>query len=223
MLSWYDEPPSWLAACVVGMAKVCDVIVALDGAFLMFPGSLSKPHSPLEQAETILRTAEAAGVSCMVHVPTEPWVGNEMGKRHTHLRIAAAQAEEMKDWVFIVDADEHIVSVPSDFEKRLSETEYDVAEVTLRNGAGIHSMRRLYRVLPNLSCVQTHYTITGIREGKTVVLSGNRDFHSVEPSDALLDLELEHHTAERSDERKLAKSVYDKHRPSVEKPEVIHA
>src|SRR6266498_603798 len=59
LLSWYDERQDWLAAAVTSAAKLCDGIIAVDGAYALFPDSLRHPTSGAEQAATILETALA--------------------------------------------------------------------------------------------------------------------------------------------------------------------
>ena len=64
-LIWYDEQPSVLATAVAGFTRVCDTIVAVDGAFALYPQA--RPRSAPEQAETVRSVCESAGVGCVVY------------------------------------------------------------------------------------------------------------------------------------------------------------
>jgi hypothetical protein len=128
LISWYDEAPSWLSACVASLAKVgCDHIVALDGAYAFYPEG--KPRSGPEQAEAIYRTAEGAGMGCTIHAPSEVWLGNEVEKRSKLFEIAEVISEPHVDWWFVMDADQVVVDPdPSTLKPRLEATDLDVAE-----------------------------------------------------------------------------------------------
>ena len=105
ILSWYDEAPHWLATAVAGFARVCDLIVAVDGAYALYPGA--RPCSHPQQAEAVLSAAEAAGVACLLHRPQKLFFGNEVEKRNLTLRLAAPFLGE-DDWVLAFDADCHV-------------------------------------------------------------------------------------------------------------------
>src|SRR5882757_3150812 len=89
LLNWYDEPNEWLAEWVASAARLCDHIVAVDGAYAEFPGSLTKPASSNEQAEIINRTAAGAGIGSTLHIPRQPWWSGEVGKRDFMFRLAS--------------------------------------------------------------------------------------------------------------------------------------
>lgn len=103
-LSWYDESPTWLTACVASAARLCDHVVALDGAYGLFPGG--RPSSGPEQSAAIRLAAEAAGIGCTIHVPSEVWRGNEVHKRGHLFALAQLVAEPEEDWFLVIDADE---------------------------------------------------------------------------------------------------------------------
>src|SRR5882757_3984281 len=173
LLNWYEEDPAWLAECVASISRVCDHLVAVDGAYAEFPGSLKKPASSNEQVEIINRTAAGAGMGVTLHVPRLPWFTGEVGKRNAMFRLASAFAEP-DDFYLVLDADEVITNVPSDIRTRLADTPHSVAELMLyerESQAAVSALtdtgadylnpdRRLFRALPDIGVVQNHYTYT---------------------------------------------------------------
>jgi hypothetical protein len=178
LISWYDEAPSWLSACVASLAKVgCDHIVALDGAYAFYPEG--KPRSGPEQAEAIYRTAEGAGMGCTIHAPSEVWLGNEVEKRSKLFEIAEVISEPHVDWWFVMDADQVVVDPdPSTLKPRLEATDLDVAETMFEermdpyatklkaetarkthwNRTTQFTVRNLFRALPQLRLDTNHFT-----------------------------------------------------------------
>src|SRR6266498_1360247 len=54
ILSWFDESPSWLSACVASLARAgCSHLVAVDGAYRLYPDG--RPHSGIAQQDAITR------------------------------------------------------------------------------------------------------------------------------------------------------------------------
>lgn len=222
MLSWYEEPASWLAECVAAMAPLCDHLVAVDGPYALFPGAVRKPASGSEQADTIARTAAGLGMGCTVHVPREPWWGNEVGKRDFMMRLALTVAEPGADWLLRVDADEVFSQVPVDTKALLAATGCDVAEVTMwERGDGQDSqfpLRALFRALPGIGIEQAHYVVTApTGGGGRRVLCGNDTVHRAEPAEALWDVRLEHRTRQRSAMRRAQKDDYYRQLPEIER------
>lgn len=220
MLSWYEEPASWLAECVASLASLCDHLVAVDGPYALFPGAIRKPASGSEQADTIARTAAGAGIGCTVHVPRAPWWGNEVGKRDFMFRLAMSIAEPGADWLLRIDADEVLTQVPADTAKFLSETDMDVAEVAMwERGDGQDSqfpLRVLFRALPGIGIQQAHYVVTAPGESGTRVLCGNEQVHRPEPALGLPDVRLEHRTGQRAAMRQAQKREYYAQLPQIE-------
>ena len=155
LLNWYEEPPEWLAAVVASLSKLCDGIVAVDGAYYLFPNALRHPVSGAVQATTIMETALSLGMSCTIHVPQGPWLGNEVEKLNAILRIAPGIP--MEDWYFRMDADELLTTVPDDAREQLEKTDKHVVDLRLWErietfGQTQQSpIRRLYRVLPEMT------------------------------------------------------------------------
>jgi hypothetical protein len=220
LLSWYEEPAPWLAECVAGLAKICDHLIAVDGPYALFPGATRKPASGSEQADTIARAAAGAGIGCTIHVPREPWWGNEVAKREYMFRLAMTMARPGVDWLLRVDADEVFTQVPADTKKILGETDLDVAEVTMWERDDLDSqfpLRVLFRALPGIRIQQAHYVVTapGL-DGGTRVLVGNDTVHRAEPALSLWDVRLEHRTRQRSAVRRALKEQYYAQLPQIE-------
>lgn len=195
LLSWYDEEPSWLAACVASMSKFCGGIVAVDGAYLGFPGALSRPASHPVQAETILRTAEALGMACTLIVPNEPW-NSEVDKRAHMFRVG----RDLGDWLLWLDADELLTKAPD-----LGHVSLDVIEAMMwERPGGQFPIRRLFRALPDITVEFAHYVVTAVKDGRKIVLAGPGAMEA----DAQPFFRIEHRTSERSTDRQEKKTRY---------------
>lgn len=230
LLSWYEEPAPWLAECVASAAKLCDHLVAVDGPYVEFPGAMRKPASSPEQAETLLRTANGAGIGCTIHVPRHPWWGNEVEKRDYMFQLALTIAGD-DDWFLRIDADEHLSEVPADTRDLLAATEHDVAEVMIWENAGQvpggfgggigdyqQPFRCLFRAIPGIRIEQAHYVVTA--PGRRV-LAGNTSVHHLEPAEPLWDVKLQHKTQQRDANRWKAKKQYYDRLPEIEHVEAI--
>lgn len=215
-LCFYDEPPSWLAATVASCARLCDHLVAVDGAYQLFPGGLQKPTSSAMAHEAIVQTAAASGMGVTLHVPSGPFAGNEVEKRNLMLRLAATVGEPMVDWVFTVDGDEVVTHVSDLVRSDLAATEYSVAETTTVESspnaddeqraayeAGARPYRHLMRLLPNLRVVGAHWVYMGDHpDHGTVCLQGVNGVHDIEPAlDVRHTVRKEHRHAWRARKR----------------------
>lgn len=235
LLPWYMESPAWLAATVASLARCCDHLVAVDGAYFLFPGAQERPSSGAEQAEAILETAHGAGLGVTLHVPREPFYGNEVEKRTLMLQLAQASATPEQDWLLSVDADMVVTKVDPLFRAKLESLEADVAEYKLywlddrhstqvaqgielepdiRPGYSPH--RSLFRVLHNMRSQWTHWCYCGDRLDpetgqveETVFYWGKPDFEVQAPAEDLTDyLHVEHRHAFRSRARMVAAAQY---------------
>lgn len=130
LLSWYDETPAWLAATVASVAPLVDDVVAVDGAYCLYPNG--KGSSDPMQAQTILETAAACGIGATVYTPQCVWGGNEVEKR-SHLFAMAEQLTVETDWYFPIDADEVLKFASPHVRPMLEETQLDVAEISLND------------------------------------------------------------------------------------------
>lgn len=228
-LIWYDESPAWLAATLHGILPHIHHLVAIDGAYALYPGA-SAPGmnwSRPDQHEIIVYSCQSAGVGLTLHTPPVVWLGNEVEKRHHQLEYAKQVAEPMTDWVMIVDADEVVTRWPEDTIQRLADTEHDVAEVSYiehhpaslnPDASPVHfnwgqdhsdgKTRNLFRALPDLRQGHNHYTVHGGNQ----VLRGNMNVTTLAPALALHDLQLDHRTHLRAKHRHDSQYTYYKRR-----------
>lgn len=188
ILSWYDESPSWLSACVASLARAgCSHLVAVDGAYGLYPDG--RPNSGGAQQDAIVKTAYGSGMGCTLHFPEKVWRGNELEKRQFCFKLASQVAEPHVDWYFINDADQ-IVIKSDHLVGRLENTDLNVAETMLLEFQDPHHSpklaevvqtlqvprehpirtRNLFRALPGLSLIGNHYTY-GV-EGEVTKLWG---------------------------------------------------
>lgn len=169
LLSWYEERPAWLSATVASLAPFCDHLVAVDGAYALFPGG--RARSCMEQAEAIRETAAAVGLGCTVHEPRSRWMGNETEKRALMFRLGEAVTAP-EDWYFVVDGDEVVTDPGVGLRDALASSSLDVGEVTLwrrrpqespedRPFASplveSHSHRMFFRAVRGLTVGRKHY------------------------------------------------------------------
>lgn len=191
-LIWYDEQPSMLGAAVQGLAQVADEIIAVDGAYALFPKAKTRSHP--NQAETILRAAETAGVGCTIHRPSQLFFGNEIEKRNLSLKLAAPFCEE-GDWILVWDGDYHTMRCdPEIVRAELAATDCLAATYTLLEGRDYMSgedealekfaresyvstewtlfTRGIYRWAPDLHYEKAHFLMNGTYEGRKVWVYG---------------------------------------------------
>lgn len=132
VLSWYDESPHWLSTAVAGVSRFCDYLVAVDGAYALFPRG--RPRSHPQQVEAIVQTAEATGLGLLLHQPQTTWRGNELEKRNFALDLAGTIARE-DDWLLVFDADYHLLQCePEVIRASLENCPEDVATYLLLDG-----------------------------------------------------------------------------------------
>jgi hypothetical protein len=222
LLSFYDEPPALLGACVASL-RFCDHVVALDGAYRLLAGG-SASSGP-EQHAAITETAEALGIGFTLHVPPDRWLGNEVEKRSRLFEAGRLVAREPTDWFLVIDADMAVVSYPPDLRARLEEADVDVATVSLREGLservveevashvpiptrGGRPHRQLFRALPGLRVEGNHFTYLAERDGETVMLWGNQPGLEEEPCLGIPDLVVAHRPNRRSAHRMRQQRAY---------------
>lgn len=228
-LAYYDESPRWLQASVSAAAKLCDHVIAADGAYALYPGG--KAWSVPEQAHAITEAAYASGIGCTIHHPDEVWMGNQIEKRTLMFKLASLLTTE-EDWVFVFDADDLVTEVPFDARKRLEEAEEDVATLSLWWTEDMHSTpaqeraaqadarihmdhanryhRGLFRALPGLRVEDAHYHYLAEKNGETVHLRGHPDYHELAPSFDLAGLRVQHRHPQRAKARLETSAAYDK-------------
>lgn len=238
VLSWFDESPAWLATAVAGMGRFCDLIVAVDGAYSLYPGA--RPRSRPDQAEAVTIAAEAAGVGLVLHQPQEVFWGNEVEKRNLTFKLAAPFLEPGRDWVCAFDADYHVERVNADMVRHeLGSTERNVATYTLLDGYDVladgmashaakhavstewtHRTRDIFRWTPDLRYERAHYVVRGTYpdvgdvyvKGPEMVIGGDR-WAEPQPCLDLNELLVVHHrTAHRARIRNEAREEYYRNR-----------
>jgi hypothetical protein len=126
LVSWWRESPTWIAATLASLHKAgVDHVVAVDGAYALMVEAT--PYSgPLEQ-QAFVELCKALGMGCTLHVPSEPWYGNECEKRTFLFRVGNLVAEPGTDWLWVMDADQVVEQSPPDLKARLEQTDLDVA------------------------------------------------------------------------------------------------
>lgn len=228
LLSWYEESPSWLASLVASLKGVVDHIVAVDGAYMLFPDA--RPYSGAEQADAIWLASQAAGIGCSLHHPTEVWRGNEVEKRCFLARAGELVAEPWVDWYLWLDADDFVMKAPLDLHARLTGSDKDVGEITLYwrddwigNSATERVAREmelpemgetwgrvLMRAIPGLRVEHAHMIYVAEKDGRKIWLRGRTDVHALEDAESVIDMRIEHRHNWRSASRAaLAEQYYE--------------
>jgi hypothetical protein len=227
LLSWYDEHDQWLSACITSLIPHVDHVIAVDGAYGLFPEA--KPQSRSDQATAIVETCHAASIGLTLHRPQHVWIGNEIEKRNRLFRLAELEAEP-DDWYFVVDADCILEKAPHDLRQQLADTEHDNATISVwergdpyRNKARLeyesttavpadchYTVRALFRAIPGLHVAGAHYRYV-TPDGR---LQWGHPLEGLEPTLMLNDglMMLEHRTHYRPKQRHQDAWAYYKRR-----------
>lgn len=214
LLSWYDEPTPWLAELVASLGRNgVDHVVAVDGAYFLYPKA--RPASPADQQETVLRTAQGAGMGCTLLVPQERWGGNEIEKRTAVFRAAEAATEPNVDWLLVVDGDMVLTST-GNWRDALADLDANAAQVMVwerdtGSGETQAPCTLMYRAIPGLHVETNHFTY---RTGDGRYLRGGT-LVDVEPPESLLNVKIEHRQRQRPQVRKESQQGYYARRASV--------
>lgn len=175
LLSFYDESPTWLAATITSLAPFCDHVIAVDGAYALYP--YGEPQSRADQVEGLIEASQAAGLGITLHRPRNVWFGNEVEKRTRLFQLAELEAEPNIDWYFVVDADVVVDRHPVDLKYQLAGTDLDVAQVSVWERSDPYAnesrlmheskvalppdyhypIRCLFRAVPGLHVADRHY------------------------------------------------------------------
>lgn len=219
LLSWFDESPAWLAACVTSAARICDHIVCVDGAYRHYPGG--KGSSGVEQSEALRLAAEAAGVGITLHVPRDTWNGDEVGKRDFLFRAGHLTANPDVDWFFVIDADELVTECDRyAVRSQLTNTDLHVARVMYHTHTdhaargdhlshlerhGAHEARRFFRApYEPIRVAGQHWMYLATRDGHEEILWGIGEVPAVE----IDGLHMEHRTHLRPPTRRTSQDTY---------------
>lgn len=227
VLSWFDESPSWLAAAVAGMGRIVDTIVAVDGAYALYPGA--RARSLPQQGEAVMIAAEAAGVGCIIHRPRDVWFGNEVEKRNHTLDLAGTVCDE-DDWVIVFDADLHMLQCnPALIRHELESTDCVVATYTVLDGKDFLAddkladyvkhrpidsewttrTRDIYRWHPTLRYGPLHWSVSRRLDGETVWLRGPfEERYQADPLRLDASLVCYHRTMDRMRSRRETADAY---------------
>jgi hypothetical protein len=231
LISWWEESPSWLAATVSSAAKLCDHVVAVDGAYSLMPGGTAR--SEPTQAETVLRTCDALDMGCTIVRPKDTWAGNEVEKRTFCFAECRNVVTPGEDWIIVLDGDDVLTQVPEDTRTKLELTDKDVAQVVLWDretwvneetaAAAVqfelppHStqqQRRIYRAAEEIVVAGAHYCYQARNGDQTSWYWGTND-HDLTPALALHDVRIEHRTKHRDKWRKGQANEYYERRNAL--------
>lgn len=137
LLIFYDEPLELIAESVASHLPLIDHLVAVDGAYALYPEGL--PWSNPELMRMITTLCNGARVSLTTHVPFFVWWGNEVQKRNHAIRLAEV-ATDPEGWYLSFDAD-HVVVEASEtwFEdlRTVKEDGWAAIDVGIRDAAVI--------------------------------------------------------------------------------------
>lgn len=213
LISWWEEDPSWLAATVSSAAKLCDHVVAVDGAYSLMPGGTAR--SEPTQAEVVLRTCDALDMGCTIVRPKDVWHGNEVEKRTFCFAECRNVVTPGEDWIIVLDGDDVLSQVPDDTRMRLELTDMDVAEVVLWDREtwvkeetaaaareielpphSTQAQRRIFRAADEIVVAGAHYCYHARHGDKTSWYWGTQA-HDLTPALPLHGVMIEHRTKHR--------------------------
>jgi len=210
ILSWYDEPSWCLAELVSSVAAAgCDALVAVDGAYMLFPDG--RGQSPAEQAQVIQATAQGAGMEVLMHVPRERWFGNEIEKRSFAFELAHQIAVPEEDWLWILDADE-VVTEALGLKEALEATDLECAscmmEEVLEDGrSGIIPMRKFFRAQTSGIRVETNHFTFRTGDGQLLYEGFQTPLEELAYAEHLGFVRIDHRNG-RSEQREYQAQVY---------------
>jgi hypothetical protein len=220
LLSFYDEPPASLTACIKGLSDAgVSELVAVDGAYGLYPDG--RPASHPNQHAAIVLACRELGMGCTLHVPRKVWAGNEIEKRTFLFRLAYAAAEP-GDWFWVMDADQVVQNAPDDLLERLQATEHPAAAVEFLDTVALRANQANWP--PRFECrdlfraddirVETNHCTYVAGDGR-LLWGGNGDVkreYAGAPLEPCLDLTrdvlVEHRPDRRPPERQHGKLVY---------------
>lgn len=212
LVSFYDEPVENIAACLTGLKRAgVDHVVAVDGAYALFPGG--KASSGTRQHAAFVVGCSQLGMSCSLHVPNRVWAGNEVQKR-TFLFAAAYAVAEPGDWFFVMDVDQFVTDVPDDLHYQLQQTDCDVAETQFVDMVAKRVNRRDW---------PAEFTVRNLFRAQELIVEGSHGTYRTtdgrylwahlapEREERALDLttvHIEHHPDRRPHYRQIGKDGY---------------
>lgn len=210
-----------LAACVSSLAGVVDHIIAVDGAYMLYPHGQSA--SDPSQLRVIEEIARGLRIGFTAHVPAQVWAGNEVEKRNHALRLAEAVTSP-DGWYFIHDGDCVVTYIAPDWFDKLDEIARDdwgTITVAVRETRpipgyipdpteGYAPVRLMYRALRGMQYGPTHWTITAPdpdSPDERICFWGDSHLYPVDPYDAGHLIKVDHRK-ERPEYRDLSARKY---------------
>lgn len=227
-ICWFMESPTFLSATVASLSKIgVDHVVAVDGAYMLFPNGTGT--SGIQESQAIALAADALGMGYTIHTRpvADKWRGGEVEKRNFLFQTVNAIAED-GDWYLSIDADEVIDSCRIDLKAELEATREDAAIITLEDRLDVHGQpfdaflskgssipnvyrqpqARLFRILPGFRVEANHYTyLAGYGKDEKVLWSAGTRTDDVSTLDLTGKLIIEHRQQMR-----------DKYRAEMKKP-----
>jgi hypothetical protein len=208
VLSWYDEPAWALTELVTSLgAAGADSLVAVDGAYALFPEG--RPQSPSEQSQAILAAAQGSGIEVVLHLPREVWFGNEIEKRTYSL------AEPEQDWIWICDGDE-VVTEADGLRHALETTKHDTADILMDevldgSREGVHPIRKFFRAQASgIYLEHNHFTFWS-GDGQLLYEGFQTPREDLATSEVLNFVRIDHRRGARSEMRNhRAQTYYDR-------------
>lgn len=213
-LSFYDERPALLVECIKSLAATgVDHIIAVDGAYALFPDGTAASHPNQHAAITL--ACRQLGLGLTLHVPSVVWAGNEVEKRNALFTQAWAASNGPSDWFMVHDADMTVTRWPEDLKERLAATGHDAAEIEVLDVEAVRAnqpdwparftFRQFYRAQP-ITVGPRHSNYRG-RDG-AVLWNGTPTEADVPALDLTDVFEVEHRPGERDLTRQLGKMGY---------------
>lgn len=169
ILSFYDEPLELLAASVSSWGGVIDHLVAVDGAYMLYPQG--KHRSDPAQLRLITEICAGLKIGLTTHTPSNVWTGNEVQKRNHAVSLAEPVTNE-DGWYIVLDADCVVTHVSFDWFEQCAraaaedwgagEIQYQEVTPETKNMPPADrycNIRLMYRALPGLTYGPNHFTI----------------------------------------------------------------
>jgi hypothetical protein len=200
LLSWYDEKPEHLARMIDSCDGLVDQVVAVDGAYKLFPGATSRSSD--DEMHAVRRACQRIGAFLFMVRPDDVWE-SEVAKRAYMFRIGA-RLSTPEDWLLSMDADMAFDSIHTHegIRERLSITPCDVADVNLAERGENYRTRLFFRALPGITLIKAHWLYVSPQPGGWRYLWHRPDGSvSDEPALDLTDVTVEHYRFERDHER----------------------
>lgn len=219
ILSFYDEPIELLAACVSGMCRVVDHVVAIDGSYLLYPNG--QPSSDPQQMRIIEEICRGSNVGITTHTQTQRWHGNEVQKRNHALRLAEAVTSP-EGWYLVLDADcvvtyatpmwfETVAAIPEDFGAAMIDVNVvqTIPGIELEPDDAYQPVRLMYRALRRMVYGPAHWIIHAPdpETNEPICFWGPNELEPVEAFDLTSYLKIDHRL-ERPEYRRVAGRKY---------------